>query len=402
METEKRNLKKFFSIDQPLSEVSAVSKTSELDRAVFKKYFDASNRPFSQIRTNPTMIVGRRGSGKTDALMSHQFRDDWETRYRPIVLFNADGAESFFSSIVHLINDQIHSQLPTPMVESVSKLWTYVFGIILLHQVSSVDIDLLVDPSEKYAIRDFVDQHGDLGGKTEPSEITYEIVITLLEKYDNLPSARKKLGFFTGCTNLIAKSEHYEKMLTTVYNSLRESNCTAVILIDSFEEFNVVDEYSHLALSGLLRSVARFHESNTPVEMRCSIPAEAYFYVADISSNRIKDFQKQTTLHWSAMEIMGLCATRFAAYIELNLPEHVSELVTAHDLTSRKGISDFWGNFLPRTVPNLQPGLEEETIPYLLRHTQLLPRHMILLLNRIFSAHLVSGNPIYELSLIHI
>jgi len=53
------------------------------------------------------------------------------------------------------------------------------------------------------------------------------------------------------------------------------------------------------------------------------------------------------------------------------------------DLTKRADALTLFNAVLPQHISN-QVGYEEETISYILRHTQLLPRHLLILLNSIF------------------
>jgi len=53
------------------------------------------------------------------------------------------------------------------------------------------------------------------------------------------------------------------------------------------------------------------------------------------------------------------------------------------DLTKRTDALMLFGRVLPEKIAN-QSGFQEETMSYILRHTQLLPRHFLMLLNSIF------------------
>ncbi len=53
------------------------------------------------------------------------------------------------------------------------------------------------------------------------------------------------------------------------------------------------------------------------------------------------------------------------------------------DLTKRGDALALFNRVLPEKITN-QAGFQEETMSYILRHTQLLPRHFLMLLNSIF------------------
>lgn len=386
-------LRNFFTDEQPLGRIEAVEHISDTDRTLFRTYFHQSNRPYRQITRQPTMIVGRRGSGKTDALLAHEFIPELAALYNPLIYFEAADAANLFHNILYAIDEQVRSDRPKPMVESVAALWTRIFWTVMIHRIvnsrqrDSSDHDLLVRFVEGQKI--------DLQ-ESNPYKTAYQALISLVEQFKALNETTKSFGFFSQVEQLTSDSITYAKAKEIAINLLKAKTQRGIILLDSFENLDVTHEESKLTLSGLLRSVSRFHDEHIPVDIRCCIPAEAYFYVTEISSNILKDFERQTILHWSAMEILQLSAKRYAEFIRLHHQQAYSELVEPHDFKSRTDTLAFWSRLLPDTVPNSNATIREETVPYLLRHTQLLPRHVILLLNRCFSNHFSRGGKVTD------
>ncbi|MBU1286950.1 MAG: hypothetical protein KJ871_04420 [Alphaproteobacteria bacterium] len=379
-------LKEFFTIDQPLGDVQAVHGLN--DREVFRRYFHQANRPFEQVKSHPTMIVGRRGSGKTDALLSHRFVPHRIGNYDPLVYFDAERAARTFQTILVRINDQIRVDEPKPMVEQVAALWSYVLWLSVFQQIASVDDD---EPSV-VQIREFVRAHDLDIINLDPYEAALRGLSTLILKYESLPEKEKLFGFFQRFDRLDLCDISFTEAKDATHRYLMRNSKRGIILFDSFEQLNVTQEETRLTLSGLLRGISQFTGSSTMVDIRCCIPAEAFFYLTELSSNVLKDFQRHTVLHWSAMEILQLCAKRYAAFLELHHGRTVQDLTgNVSALETRDGTIAFWEHFLPKEVPNTHPGIMEPTIPYLLRHTQLLPRQMILMLNKCFSDHFGSG-----------
>jgi hypothetical protein len=72
-------------------------------------------------------------------------------------------------------------------------------------------------------------------------------------------------------------------------------------------------------------------------------------------------------------------------------PEYAVELQDI-DLNHRQDLRAFWQRFLPPMHAN-RYGSEEETMTYILRHTQLLPRQLLLILQRVIvgSHHATGG-----------
>lgn len=383
-----QELEKFFSIDRPLGSDEAVHHLSETDRFLFRSYFHALNKPFSQIKSqNPTMIVGRRGSGKTDALLSHSFMPRPFGEFSPVVYFDADNSANLFQNILTLINQQIRRDSPKPMVELVSSLWSYLFWVTIFVQLvkengrNKSDNELSV----------FTKALGIPEALETPYEVASETIIRLSASFNNLSEEERSLGFFSRFQYMDFGGVSFREAQYAAKEYLIETGRTGIILLDSFEEVSVSRDEDALTISGLLRSVSRMHDPGVPLEVRCCIPAEAYFYITDISSNVLKDFQRQTILHWSAMEILQICARRYSKFLSIHHPVLYAEVFSDFDLETREGTRRFWAEVLPERTPNLNPNIFEDTIPYMLRHTQLLPRQMILLLNRCLASHFSSG-----------
>jgi len=99
-----------------------------------------------------------------------------------------------------------------------------------------------------------------------------------------------------------------------------------------------------------------------------------------IASN--KDFHRSLKLQWTASELILIGAQRLAIYLELYYPNYLNQLYLL-DLTKRGDGLRLFHTVLPKTITN-PAGFSEGTISYIIRHTQLLPRHFLLSLNAIF------------------
>jgi hypothetical protein len=75
-------------------------------------------------------------------------------------------------------------------------------------------------------------------------------------------------------------------------------------------------------------------------------------------------------------------------FIEAWEPESVVSKVRPFDFRLPRSIQPFWYQFLPTTVRNGANHQLEQTLPYLLRHTQLIPRQLLVILNAIISSNI--------------
>lgn len=139
------------------------------------------------------------------------------------------------------------------------------------------------------------------------------------------------------------------------------------------------------ALKGLLKWVGNVSEEVGPIQVRYSVPGEYYFQFVELSSNPIKDFAKATTLRWKGRELISLSAKRYLSYLYVYDNKRYEQWAKTDLRQPSNGLS-LLKEFLPTeaTLPN---GNKENCFLYMLRHTQLLPRQLFLILNKVFRVY---------------
>ena len=131
-------IKRAFTVDQPLGPIQSSDAQSPESRTLFTSYFDEDNLPIRELRRNPSMIVGRRGSGKTDALL-YCARDK---RFTHKIYFNANNSAKMFMNIIKDVEKAIVENGTPPFVEAVSELWSALFWFTI---ISSLEYDFLAN-----------------------------------------------------------------------------------------------------------------------------------------------------------------------------------------------------------------------------------------------------------------
>lgn len=378
-------LRDHFTKDEPLGPTQAFRDVDEASKEVFTAYFDAHNYPFKQLSKNPTMIVGRRGSGKTDALLSYPMRaNKVKKAYKPIVYFEASKAATLFDTLVTKISSQVHIDMPRPMVEAVSLLWSNIFWTCVFSAIVSENPK--DDSKEKIILASYIAGFGIPPTQQDPYQIALKVVLKYQELF-NTSYSESGLNLFSVLPIIQVSEVSNEDAHFAALSWLKNNSQQAIILFDSFEELNLNNLDNKLAIAAFLKAVGEFQQPGVPVDMRCCIPAEIYFLLLEVSSNAMKDFKRTNILQWTAGELLRLAAIRYQKFIELWYPEEFSKLIKPFPLDSRSSVTEFWNQILPATVPNTRKDQRERTIPYILRHTQLLPRQILAILNNILSTH---------------
>jgi hypothetical protein len=355
-----KNLKEFYSINQPFGPITS----DEIeDPKIMEKLFSRENLIYRQISSCPSIISGRRGSGKTAFLRSVHL--DYE-QYNIIIELRPH------QGFRHVINSIEEIRTSAVLVEEIAELWMLIFW-------NTIFIELFKQEktkSELEVMGKYVDGLG-LTRVRSPYSIMRKTVEILKAHDRNIPlSVVSKLIYdiaFNGVTFAEAKANAIHHM--------EKKGIKAIILLDSLEDFQLNDAKMPHAISGLLKCQGTFHFTGSPAEIRCCIPTELYHRLMAISSNPNKDFQKQILIRWHATELIKLAVQRYFAFLDIHFPEELASY-KEFDLGRRRGAIAFMGKILPKEIKNRFGGTEV-SLAYILRHTQLLPRQLLMYLNRI-------------------
>ncbi len=351
----------YITKDEPFGPIDSIDIDSN-DLNALKLLFEQHNWTYKNLRNRPSIIIGRRGSGKTYYLRSVFFdkQYDFYTEIRTArVLGNMTRV------IQRMTKDAVFPEMVSELWEIV--LWISVFAEIRKHSLLTED-DLFVVNTylEKLNVRDSDDVDG----------VLWSLSIMLDELMDENP----KGGVSEILRGLGRINFDYVKVL--VLNAFERSKKTFVILMDSLDDFQLDIDSVDRSLQGLLKLVGSMNKPRDIVDVRFCLPAEIYHRFIKISSNPNKDFRRALKLQWTASEMVLLGAQRLMFYLALYYQDFLKAIFPL-DLTKRADALTLFQAVLPEKIIN-QAGFQEETMSYILRHTQLLPRHFLMLLNSIF------------------
>ncbi len=348
------NLEKCFSHEKPFGPTNAAN--IEDDQS-FKRLLDPHNKIIDRFKYNPSLIVGRRGSGKTSFLRG-------TAKYKVIELINTANT---FAEIVSIINDRAQEFI---FVEKISALWEQIFVLSLFRNIANQ----FKEPSRDIGIiKDYCAKYG-LSNNISIEDWLWKLLKAARDKTKNevISSVAAVIADIAG--------EDFESTKSASIKALQYNKSKAIILIDSLEQYPVRISNVALAISGLLLCAGEFNERNESIHIRLCLPAEMYHDFIDLSPNPVKNFSNSITLHWHSSELLGIAANRLNLYLSIYYPNSRRE----PDIIDNKNAVSFLKLFLPDEIINGY-GNKEDTIAYILRHTQLMPRHVLKILNSIFS-----------------
>jgi hypothetical protein len=359
-------LRKYVREDQPFGPPDAVDVEEPICAAAL---YDWNNRAFAEMLTGSDVFVGRRGSGKSSLLKSFPVRkflaEDFKSaeglafrkKYHvpPKVFTNTPMivVQIATPNEVSAIEDDIDKAGRVPPVELLSEQWRKRMWLQVLRKLEQADgalWDDMPDDLKAYAAND------DLG---EPNalRLSAEVAIRRVEEY------------------------------------LRAKSVRIVATFDNLEE-NSFTPKRNAVLGGLIAATGKFIGAQHPsVDVKLCLPAELFREIKKFAFRPDKDLHRVQYLHWNAKELLQLAAKRLRVYMAANDIEQF-ELNCNIDLSSREDLVNFWHLYFPERIKNGDGG-EEDTITYILRHTQMLPRQFISVLNAICRRYRGEGDRIF-------
>ncbi|MBI5955193.1 MAG: hypothetical protein HY865_26345 [Chloroflexi bacterium] len=351
----------YITKDEPFGPIDSVDIDSS-DLNALKLLFEQHNWTYKNLRNRPSIIIGRRGSGKTYYLRSVFFDKQYD-------FYTEIRTARVLGHMTRVIERMADSAVFSEMV---SDLWDMVLWISLFFEIRKTSI---LSEDERYVVDTYL-ENVNVHHAGNVDDVLWTIANLLDETMRDTPDgdASSALRGYDRIT--------FDYVKSAVTTSLTRSKKTFVILMDSLDDFQLDMGAVSRSLQGLLKLVGSMNKPRDVVDIRFCLPAEIYHRFIKISSNPNKDFRRALKLQWTAGELVLLGAQRLMFYLALYHPAFL-KTISPLDLTKRSDALRLFQAVFPERITN-QAGVQEETMSYILRHTQLLPRHFLMLLNSIF------------------
>lgn len=354
-------LKPYITEEQPFGPIDSYE-IGQNDIEVLKLLFEKQNRIYKSFRDRPSIIMGRRGSGKTSYLRSVYFGKQYDD-YIEIPTDNV------LDNIAGIVQDLSKDAVFT---ETLWKLWEKTLWTCALAHIYN---NPLLISGKLSAVNEYL-QAMEIKNSDSINSILWKLFDLYRKVVENNPK--------NGLSEILRQFDqrNFEDAKTTAISGLNASRKKIVILMDSLEDFNLNTVSVERAIEGLLKLAGSMNNPKDVVDIRLCLPTELTRRIFEISSNPIKDFNHEVKLEWTAKELISIGAQRLMYFIGLYYPDLLKGKSPLDELTrdEAQAIIKF---VLPEKLTN-QRGFQENSISYILRHTQLLPRHFLILLNSIF------------------
>ncbi len=358
----------------------------------FGSFFDSDNFLSKTAVTDaPTAVLGRRGSGKTAILyhLKHQ---------GPYPITVEIETFSMFDEVASNIDKKLTERSIShgSFVENYAKVWSTLLHTAVICETYDYfrnDARLHDDPSIKI-IESFLQNSGLL--KVRRAHSVLKAIVRASEKYaKTFYNVEAEFDFLADFLDGYFLDElGYSAAKDALEDLLRSNGVKALIIMDSLEQFPVNRVDMNHSLSGLLHFSGKLKRALMPIDLCFAFAAELHEDLKRASSNDEKDFNAVLTLHWDVEEVLHICAHRLEVFRELQGDFWQKSFKPLPYRVSRGDLWRYWHQFLPSRMTN-RLGIEEDSIAYISRHTQLLPRHFINILNEIISSAISSKEMVF-------
>jgi hypothetical protein len=375
---ERDNLVRVMRRNQPFGPTSADSLVDNPTAAC--RLFERQNDVQMNAVGGSGIIIGRKGSGKT-AFLDHLRNSN--SQLTVVYLDAPDVFPIILRSISGVFGDT------APSVETTAHLWEMlvwctVFGALLKRSSNG----------RLMAIRKFTNDMG-IEAEDGPAEIIHTVVTSLTK--------RAKAAEYSIATQLDLRrlldtpQPFYSRALEAAREMIRPTErplnqARVLVLMDTMEKYRLEQDAVNDALSGLMRYLGVLAEKEWLLDVRFCLPAELYETFRLASSNVPKDFSTQAVMHWTSGELWRVAAHRLALYLELYDEPALERFQAMGIAQDRTASIVLFQELLPSEIATEQkggadrpPGHLEQSMTYIARHTQLLPRDFLQILNHIFS-----------------
>jgi hypothetical protein len=361
---------------KPFGENSCEDEKRLLDNNYEKYYF--RNRRFENklLDRNTYLIVGRRGTGKSSLIEYFSFADLHGKQFRCIDVNEPQLYQVVLEKVARLLEENtLHTTHKTRLI------WKYVIWALIFREYSGKDDDI--------RIADFMDVRDE--NKNTPSRIVLNIIQSLVTK-------------FTGAGGIEAVFDTIEdKLSSEVFRRAQEAvlrhskTDEAVIAIDSIEDYPTGNSAMMAAISALIEFASEFNGeySYRGLHLKVFMSAEVFPHLlASVIPNPLKVVRDPLVMHWRPKELLRFVCWRW--YMHLKETSRWKESDVVDFERPADVMKKIWEPYFGKELVN-GAGIRENSFAFILRHTQLRPRQLVIICNKFFNIisdnHYYSDNP---------
>jgi hypothetical protein len=369
------------------------------DEDFVAEIFDLAPPFIRPIVDRSPIILGRKGAGKTTILAGYQGgkalgrrSDKLKSLDNGDIVLAITAWQHFHDMVLNVYRHSQDQSLADAFPAEASSLYDLMtpeviernWGLVIWEEVLRAFWDAALEGDKIFRRRGGIDTKAKL------------------QEYFNPPRLDMRRGIAEQAGELFASARR------AVLQLIEEEEINCFVLLDNMDKYPVRNPYFERVISGFLKCLNNFSHDNPGVEIVYCLPEELEAFLREQSSNILKDFTSAYRIRWSVIDLLCMAAHRYKIFVRLQDDRRFLSELNAFELRNgdgspnRRGVIGFFDRLLPDRFFN-RNGCEEQPLPYIVRHTQLLPRHLLLLLNKIAaeSNAVTGGWRKFDASVIH-
>ena len=329
-------------------------------------YFDET--PFNNIAIHEDtyLIIGRRGSGKTALAQYFSFQKQ---------IPNPTCIEVHKPEVYQQVLSEISrrtSESRAIAVAHLKRVWEFVIWSLIAHTVETDPLELGQDEE-------------DPARQGSMSQRVADLIQYLMRFFDD--SDDKTIGI------TLERTVNEENLTDVKAAAIKFAKRKPLIVaIDTLEQYDISNDALMNALAALIEYAAEFNLDYVPknIHLKVFVSGEVFPHVEEsVLLNPLKAVRKPVYLLWRPKDLLRLIGWRFYRYLEAEgLWKNKPNTIDWDDDT--EVLNKVWIPHFRQSHINAR-GRPEDTWPYVLRHTQMRPRQLIVICNSIAQLAIQDG-----------
>lgn len=324
----------------------------------YSEYFFYETR-FNSLSLDPNvfLIVGRRGAGKT--ALSHFF--SFQKQLRNTIAIDVDEPVAFEQMLDKV--SKLAMQSREVAIPKIAKIWNLIIWLIIFRELK--DHDLRIRTACIF---------GDKNGKLA-NFIRHTLTMLLNRFLDTEGDLLSEL-------EEILADERIDAGKTAVLELARKK--PVIIAFDTLENYAINDDVMMRTTAALIQCGSEFNRdyARNGVHLKIFLMAEIFPYLKEeVVLNTLKFVRHEVYLHWRPKDLMRLISWRLHHYLSA-INQLSSESTQIHWDDYNHVREKMWNPYFGNSLRNGR-GMAELSFPFVLRHTQMRPRQLIVLCNAI-------------------
>ncbi|HAX68556.1 MAG TPA: hypothetical protein DCY14_03030 [Anaerolineae bacterium] len=339
----------------PFGEESCEHEFKVLQDEYRKFYYNQSRFNAEALDEEVYLIVGRRGSGKTSLTKYFGFQN----HIKHAQSIDVD-EPNIYSGILQGIAERPTLSADLAVIE-VGKIWDYL--------IWSLIFDLFREKDSAIKAASLMVRKG------TASHFVHDLLKGLLNKYvDDSGKVADDISHTT-------TSPIFSIAQTKVLEFTKKE--PVIVAIDTFERYDRENTAMMIVTAALIQRANEFNisYSSKGIHIKSFVSAEIFPHIKEsIITNTTKFIRNPVYLRWKPKDLIRLIMWRFYRYMEERDPKR--QLQEPNWENFNDILEKLWNPFFGEQIQNLR-GNWERSFPYILRHTQMRPRQLVVLCNQI-------------------